>query len=129
MSDQGVTIRLDRQPADYRHGDELTGSIAWQGGEASAVELSVLWHTEGRGVEDLGVHHFERLASDTAPLLAGVEHRFATRLPATPSSYEGLVVKVCWCVRGRVFLREGDELVGEARFRLGTVSPAQEVSV
>ena len=24
MSDQGLTIRLDRQPPDYRHGDELT---------------------------------------------------------------------------------------------------------
>jgi hypothetical protein len=124
MSETGVRVGLDRQPADYLPGDELNGSLDWQG-DAEAVELSVLWHTAGWGAENFGVHHFERTSPDEAPG-AGRQRRFATRLPPSPLSYDGLVVKVCWCVRVRVFLRQGGELVGEAPFRLSTVSPARD---
>jgi hypothetical protein len=129
MSDLGVTIRLDRQPPHYQPGDELTGSVAWQGGEVESVELSVLWHTEGKGSEDLGVHHFERYSSDSEPLQANRERRFATCLPLSPLSYDGLIVKVCWCVRGRIFLSGGGEMVGETVFRLGDVAPARKVEL
>src|SRR5262245_14070096 len=122
MAETGVRVRLDREPPDYQGGDELSGGLQWQG-EAEAVELSVLWHTAGWGTEDLGVHHFERTSTDEAAE-AVRERPFATRLPPSPLSYDGLVVKVRWCVRVRVFLRQSGELVGEAPFRLGAVSPA-----
>ena len=84
----------------------------------------MLWHTAGWGAENLGLHHFERDSAAEAPRgRRGLG--FATRLPPSPLSYDGLVVQVCWCVRVRVFLREGGELTGEAPFRLGTVSPAR----
>ena len=81
-----------------------------------AVERSVLWYTEGKGEEDIGVHVFERLA----PPAAGrpVEGEFTCRLPASPLSYEGLIVKIRWCVRVRLFWGRGKQLHVDRGFQL-----------
>jgi hypothetical protein len=125
-----VSVRFDRDGAAYQPGEELSGRFLWRGddgSEAEAAELSVLWYTEGKGDEDLGVHHFLRLSPEgDPPPPPGREQRFAARLPQSPLSYDGLIVKVCWCVRVRVFLRGGGELLGEAPFRLGGVARARE---
>jgi hypothetical protein len=47
-------------------------------------------------------------------------------LPASPLSYDGRIVKICWCVRLRLFPRQGPEVIDEAAFRLGEV-PMPEV--
>ena len=71
----------------------------------------------------MAVHHFERLVDDVArPLDLRVPHRFATVLAASPLSYDGEIVKVCWCVRLRLFLPQGQESVAETPFRLGNVA-------
>jgi hypothetical protein len=122
MNEQGVLVRLDQEA--YSPGNELSGSFVWyahEDSEATAVELSVLWYTEGKGDEDLGVHSFERLN-----VQQGEEHRFAVTLPGSPLSYEGVILKVRWSVRVRVFLVQGGELFGEAPFRLGNVATAIE---
>jgi hypothetical protein len=94
-----------------------------------AAELSVLWYTAGKGEEDMAVHHFERLVDEAArPLDLRVPHRFATVLPASPLSYDGYIVKVCWCVRLRVFLPQGQEALAEIPFRLGSVPAVAQVS-
>jgi hypothetical protein len=93
---------------------------------ARAVELSILWYTAGKGEEDMAVHHFERLVDEPLrPLDLRVPRRFATMLPASPLSYDGVIVKICWCVRLRVFLTPGQETMSEMPFRLGTVPTAQ----
>ena len=58
--------------------------------EVRAIELSVLWHTEGKGDEDMSVHHFERfeLAGGDVSIFAG-HVTFSTRLPNSPLSYDG----------------------------------------
>jgi hypothetical protein len=122
-----LAVELERAPPRYRPGETLSGRYRWEGGEeVEAVEVSVLWRTEGKGKEEFGVHHFERRAAgeqrSSPPGRAG---RFSTRLPASPLSYDGLIVKVCWCVRVRVFWRGGARLA-EAPFRLGEVAPAWE---
>ena len=90
-----------------------------------AAELSVLWYTAGQGEEDMAVHHFERLVDEPGrPLDLRVPHRFATVLPPSPLSYDGRIVKVCWCVRLRLFLPQGQESVAEVPFRLGNVPAA-----
>ena len=62
----------------------------------------MLWYTEGKGDEDLAVHEFRRLSADNGyradPHRVG---RFSTTLPNSPLSYEGVIVKVRWCVRVR----------------------------
>ncbi len=69
-------------------------------GDVRAVELSVLWHTEGKGDEDMSVHLFERVESDEDQILDFRQpRRFSTVLPGSPLSYDGLIVKIRWCVR------------------------------
>jgi hypothetical protein len=127
MSREDVAIGLDRDPPHYRPGEGLEGSWVLVNPTdrlVRAAELSVLWYTDGNGDEDLGVHYFERLTGDEAGRIApGRPNRFAARLPRAPLSYDGALVKVCWCVRVRVFW-DGGEACAEARFRLGDVAPA-----
>jgi hypothetical protein len=99
---------------------------ATQPGLARATELSVLWYTAGKGEEDMFVHHFERKVDDSArPLDLRVPQRFSTDLPASPFSYDGDIVKVCWCVRLRIFMPQGQESLVEIPFRLGSVPAPQ----
>jgi hypothetical protein len=73
------------------------------------------------------VHDFRRLAVEDGdwvdPRYPG---RFSTVLPNSPLSYRGLIVKLRWCVRVRVFLARDKEVVGEMPFQLGNV-PAVSV--
>jgi hypothetical protein len=90
-----------------------------------AVERSVLWYTEGKGEEDLGVHFFERIVDrQRLPPEALTEH-FATRLPLSPLSYEGVIVKIRWCVRVRFFFGGGRDFVSEHEFTVGQIPPAR----
>jgi hypothetical protein len=122
-----IQLTLDSPDAHYQPGQRLTGRFmvpASQAGAARAAELSVLWYTAGKGEEDLSVHHFERVVDDSSrPLDLRVPRRFATDLPASPLSYDGQIVKICWCVRVRLFLPQGQESVAEIPFRLGSVPP------
>ena len=123
-----LRLTLDAPTAHYRPGDRLTGRYMVDGGHpwaARAAELSVLWYTAGKGEEDMAVHHFERLVDEPAhPLDLRVPHRFATVLPTSPLSYDGQIVKVCWCVRLRLFVPQGQESVVETSFQLGSVPAA-----
>jgi hypothetical protein len=114
-------------------GETLTGEYqidAVEPGALRAVELSVLWYTEGKGDEDLGIHYFERRTDedqdDGTPLTE--LRKFALVLPASPLSYEGILIKLRWCVRVRVFLKSGKDYFAELPFRLGDVPYAQPVS-
>lgn len=94
-----------------------------------AAELSVVWYTAGKGEEDFAVHHFERHIDDSArPLDLRVPRRFTTKLPPSPLSYDGEVVKVCWCVRLRLFFPQIQDTVAEIPFRLGSVAAGAQVA-
>lgn len=127
-----VRLTLDSPSALYRPGDQLSGRFMVDGTQQWVVrsaELSVLWYTAGQGEEDMAVHHFERLVDEpTRRLDLRVPRRFATFLPPSPLSYDGRIVKVCWCVRVRLFLQYGQESSAEVPFRLGEVGIAEESS-
>ncbi|NDC62446.1 MAG: hypothetical protein EBZ59_00300 [Planctomycetia bacterium] len=89
-----------------------------------AIEHSMLWYTEGKGEEDMGVHFFERFPERGRLRGGGTTGSFATHLPASPFSYEGLIVKIRWCVRVRIFLEGGRDFVSEHVFSLGRIPPA-----
>lgn len=129
MSGPRIVIRLDENGRTYRPGDTLAGEyrmMAIDRDDIKALEISVLWFTEGKGDEDLAVHDFRRLSAEDGdwidPRRAG---RFSTILPNSPLSYDGKIVKVRWCVRVRVFLKRGREVVGQRLFRLGDVPAAK----
>lgn len=87
------------------------------------LEASVLWFTEGKGSEDIGVHFFERLSGtqlSQTPLQT--PRLMSTKLPHCPLSYEGRLMKIRWCVRLRLFLKGGREISAEQPFYLGHVT-------
>ncbi len=89
----------------------------------SAVEVSVVWLTEGKGTEDLGVHFFQRLTGNSiAASDWSIPQRLQVPLPDSPLSYEGRLLKISWCVRVRFYLNDGTELVAQQPFYLGTVT-------
>ncbi|HVX63597.1 MAG TPA: hypothetical protein VHC19_23445, partial [Pirellulales bacterium] len=72
--------------------------------------------------------HFERFDNELRPDTdLRRPQRFSIKLPRSPLSYQGIIVKIQWCVRVRVFLPRGKELLAEAPFQLGAVPPAQLV--
>jgi len=77
----------------------------------------VLWHTEGKGDEDLHVHHFEKI-TDVPLKEIGVENEQSIQcvLPASPLSYHGQLIRLSWCVRMRLFLEDGREVLSESPF-------------
>jgi hypothetical protein len=123
-----IGMQFDHPTRCYATADELVVRYDVAGVAPAAVralERSVLWYTEGKGEEDLGVHHFERL-DDTAGIGAALPTgTIAVRLPASPLSYEGVVVKIRWCVRIRLFFTTGRDFVSEHVFDVGDISPAR----
>jgi hypothetical protein len=123
-----ISICLDGLRKQFQPGDELGCEYQIDAIEAHdilAVEASVLWYTEGKGDEDLGVHYFERRIptdadeGDLRPL-----RKFRTRLPNSPLSYRGVILSVHWCVRVRVFMRRGKDVYYDYPFLLGLVPAA-----
>ena len=109
----------------FSAGDELICEYqidAVDPAEIQAVEISVLWFTEGKGEEDMGVHFFERrLPGDEEDGDLRPMRRVRTRLPNSPLSYAGAILSIHWCVRLRLFLRRGRDYVLERDFTLGSV--------
>ena len=130
MSDPAVSIRLDGNGQVYRPRQKLNGEYLLESigpGTVKAIEVSVLWYSEGKGDEDLEVHEFwRRNVEEGKPLDPRRPEQFSTTLPQSPLSYDGEIVKLRWCVRVRAFLEGGKEVVGQKLFRLGEV-PAAEV--
>lgn len=120
-----VLVQFDHPDRRYMPLDPL--GVRYQvegvaGDRVRAIEQSVLWYTEGKGEEDIGVHTFERLTDRaTAEATTG---GFESRLPASPLSYEGVIVKIRWCVRIRLFFDAGRDFVSEHVFDLGHVPAA-----
>ncbi len=121
-----VVIALDgRGSRLYYPGETLAGSYWFEhvgGDDLQAVECAVLWHTEGKGSEDMGVHAFWRLAIDAGdwidPRRPG---RFQTILPKSPLSYPGTLIKLLWSVRVRLFLADGRQALEDLPFHLGNI--------
>lgn len=97
--------------------------------DIQVIELSVLWHTEGKGDEDLQVHHFERFIDHQIQRL-GVsgEHPLQCALPLTPLSYHGRLIRVMWCIRLRLFTAGGREIVAEHPFHLVAAGARAKIS-
>lgn len=123
-----VDVQFDRPSRRYEPGDRLAVRYRiddCDGERIHAIEHSVVWYTEGKGEEDLGVHFFQRLADRSLRSSRVVAGDFAASLPRSPLSYEGLIVKVRWCVRVRVFFDGSRDFVSEHVFEMGDVPPAR----
>ena len=128
-----VTLSLEGDCRTFQPGEILSGSYALgslKSADVRATELSVLWYTVGKGDEDLAVHFFERTTPHSSdPVDLRQPRDFQTRLPSSPLSYNGIILKIRWCVRLRVFPFRGKELLLEEFFQLGAIPEAQLVQV
>ncbi len=131
MNTPRLTLHLADNRRDFAPGELLRGQYRFDvlnRSDIRAVEVSVLWHTEGKGDEDLQVHYFRRLSADDGdyinPFRPGL---FRTKLPLSPLSYEGVIVKIHWCARVRLFLPHNREIVAEQEFRVGELPRARAV--
>jgi hypothetical protein len=128
MNEPLVSLSFFQKQRVFSPGAVLSGEFqidAVRPEQLAAVELSVLWYTEGKGEEDLDVHYFERRERDgDGPPLLHVLRRFETVLPGSPLSYQGAIVKINWCVRVRLYLTGEQEYVEDFPFHLGeTIDP------
>ena len=81
------------------------------------VTITIGWSTEGKGTTARGAEHREvREAGDHLE-----KGTFRAVLPASPLSYDGSLIKICWVVRVRVGLSNGKHLDAEEVFQLGHV--------
>ena len=122
-----ITLKLDSAAGQYQPGQRIGGHFLIEGAvpwPVQSAELSILWYTAGQGEEDFAIHSFERYVDEPErPLDLRLPRRFATVLPPSPLSYDGRIVKVCWCVRLRIFPQVGPETLDEVAFQLGNVPP------
>ncbi len=122
-----VLIRFDENGLVFQPGETLSGEYRVDSVEplqCKAVELSVLWYTEGKGDEDMAVHAFERTSEEkNGPIDVTRPGRFQVTLPSSPLSYDGHNLKIRWCVRVRLFPKREKELVAQKDFTLGAVCP------
>ncbi len=123
MSQVKIILEFDEHDGLYFPGDTIAGQYLVETSTPRAVnsvEVSVLWYTMGKGEEDLSVHYFNRHSRiEGRRFEVQAPRRFGTVLPNSPLSYDGFLVKICWCVRVRVFMRQGREVVSEQPFQLG----------
>ena len=131
MKDPTISIRLIGDTEHYEAGDILSGEFFVDTDDPESirvVEISVLWYTEGKGEEDLDVHFFERIGNDNGDFVDMRQSQpFSTTLPTSPLSYDGVIVKIQWCVRIRVFLNRGRDFSGEQSFWLGQIPRGQVI--
>ena len=122
-----VEVQFDRPHRQHEPRDQVAVRYRIEGCDGqriNAIEHSVLWYTEGKGEEDLGVHFFQRITDRAMMPPALSTGAFSTPLPQSPLSYEGRIVKVRWCVRVRLFFDGSRDFVSEHVFVLGRIPPA-----
>lgn len=119
-----VGKHLQFDPANYLECEyELDESLF---DELQAVETSVLWFTEGKGDEDIGVHFFVRRSRQQLQDDRTTTYRFATTLPHSPLTYDGEILKIRWCVRVKLFCAKSKMITADREFRLGRVGIQSE---
>lgn len=122
-----IEIGFEGNPDSFQPGDFLICEYfvhANKKHDISAIETSVIWLTEGKGEEDIGVHFFERRQKQSLPNeIFKHAQRISTVLPASPLSYEGGILKIRWGVRVRLFMGNGQQVTEDHYFRLGSVKP------
>ena len=117
-----INIFLDSKDYIYHPGDCLTGFYTILDvitDQIVSVELTVFWHTEGKGDEDLTIIDYQLLSRRKEDWInPNTPIKIETTLPLSPLSYEGTLIKIRWVVRVCMTLDSGKEIVSERVFFL-----------
>ena len=123
MSEGSFSIVLDRLA--FEPGETIRGSYQLRSPELARleqVEVTVGWHTEGKGLRARGVEHCQVHRPGDDSLDRNGSGRLSALLPASPLSYDGVLIKVCWTVQVRASFSGSGQLNSEKAFRLGHVA-------
>lgn len=87
-----VSIELEKTA--YEPGETISGYVHWNtGGERyQRVLVSLLWHTEGKGNEDVEVIHQVNIPASTTQ----DRRQFSFELPNFPWSFSGRLISLVW---------------------------------
>jgi hypothetical protein len=89
-----LTIHVDDGNA-FVPGETLRGTLQWMDDVApDAVELRLLWYTEGRGDQDVGVSRTLRIETHSA---VG-SSPFELEAPSGPYSCSGRLISIRWAL-------------------------------
>lgn len=90
-----LKIGLTDNRQAYGPGDVLPGAVGWEFPiPPKAMELRLLWYTQGKGTED--VHRVDTITF--ANLQSAEARPFQFQLPAAPYSFSGKLISLIWAV-------------------------------
>jgi hypothetical protein len=94
-----LTIHLESDTS-LEPGAEVRGRVEWQAAveRPESVVISLLWHTEGKGTEDVAI--VDQVEIDDPPVAGSRD--FSLRLPDFPWSFSGTLISLLWRVEASV---------------------------
>jgi hypothetical protein len=103
----------------YEPGDEIAGTAEIEVDrdvECRALLIRLIWHTEGRGDEDVGKIAEKDVFGGRLTPGAPVRSELSFPLPRQPWSYAGQYVSIVWAIEVHVDVPLGRDLVHRERF-------------
>ena len=95
-----MNLTIEVNKLAFQPGESIAGVLTWQGVEnANRIDIRLIWHTSGKGTQDVGVASSE---SDSSPGASG-KQAFSFVAPSYPCSYSGSLISVSWAIEAIVF--------------------------
>ncbi len=116
-----LNIEIAEAKTSFRPGETVAGTVRWNLEEnPESLELSLFWHTQGKGTRNVGV--VETVKFDSPGSLG--QKDFSFKLPQGPYSFSGKLISLIWAIEATTFPTE------QTTKREITISPTgQEVVV
>ncbi len=91
-----MSLRIHLEDTSLEPGSELRGRVDWraEGEPPESLLVSLLWYTEGKGTEDVGI--VDHVTVEHPSIQGG--HEFSFRLPDFPWSFSGTLISLVWAV-------------------------------
>ena len=90
-----IDISFDNGKSEYKPGEMLQGRVRWTLSDTpQKIELHLLWHTAGRGTEDIEI--VDQLDVSSASSFG--EMPFSFTLPLSPYSFSGSLISLLWAI-------------------------------
>lgn len=105
----------------FAPGETISGSVEIDPHHplrCQAVEIQLLWYTEGKGRRDEGLIAGERYEVRGIDPHEGFRERFDFTLPSAPWSYAGHYINIVWVIHVKIDIPLATDLHREARFLL-----------